>query len=87
MIIPRDGYRPDFAKVKKRLREKYRLSIGRAHNNPILDIRIYEVYYRDGHKDFLASNKIAESMFAWVNGEGNRYVLFQDIVDHRYDST
>ena len=40
--IPRDGDGPDFVKVTKRLRDKDRLPIGRAHNNPILDTIIYE---------------------------------------------
>ena len=34
-----------------------------------------------------ASNALAENMFAQVNGEENRHVLLQDIVNHRYDST
>ena len=87
LSIPRDGDRPDFAKVKKRLRDKYRLPIDRAHKNPTLDTRMYEVEYKDGHKSLLAANAIAENMFAQVDGEGNRHVLFQDIVDHMYDGT
>ena len=46
---------------------------------------MYEVQYKDGHKDLLAANAIADNMFAHVNGEGNQYVLFQDIVGRRYD--
>ena len=83
--IPRYRDGPDFANVTKRLREKYRTPISRAHNNLILDTRIYEVEYKDGHKDSLAANAIAENLFAQVYGEGNRHVLFQEIVDHMYD--
>ena len=39
--IPRYGDGPGFAKVTKRLRDKDRFPIGRAHNNPILDTRMY----------------------------------------------
>ena len=43
LSILRDGDRPDFARVIKRLRDKDRLPIGRSHNNPILDTRMYKV--------------------------------------------
>ena len=45
--IPIYGDEPDFSKVTKRLWDKDRLTIGRAHNNPILDTRMYEVDYKD----------------------------------------
>ena len=48
LAIPRDGDMPDFAKVTNRLRDKYRVPIGRAHNNPILDTRMYELEHKDG---------------------------------------
>ena len=41
LAIPRDGDRPEFAKVTKRLRNKDGLKIGRSHSNPILDTRMY----------------------------------------------
>ena len=85
--IPIDEDGPDFSKVRKRLRDKGRLPIGRAHNNSILDTRIYELEYKDGQKYFLAANEIAENIFDQVNGEGNRHVLFQEIANHRYDGT
>ena len=84
--IPRYGDGTEFSKVKKRLRYKDGLPIGRAHNNPILDTRMYEVEYNDRHKASLASNSIAENIFDQVDGDGNRHVIFQEIVDHRYDS-
>ena len=45
--IPIYGDEPDFSKVTKRLWDKDGLTIGRAHNNPILDTRMYEVDYKD----------------------------------------
>ena len=71
----------------KILRDKDGMPIDRDHNNPIIDTRIYQVYYKDGHKASLAANEIANNMFSKVNREGNRHVLFQEIVDHRYDGT
>jgi hypothetical protein len=87
LAIPRDGDGPDFAKVVKRLKDKDGLPIGKANNNSILDTRMYEVEYKDSHKASLAANAIAENMFAQVDDEGNRHVLFEEIVDHRTDGS
>jgi hypothetical protein len=76
LAIPRDSDGPEFARVTKRLKDKDGLPIGRANNNPILDTRMYEVEYPDGHKASLAANAIAENMFAQVDDKGNRHVLF-----------
>ena len=87
LAVPRDGDGPEFAKVTRRLRDKDGLPIGRANNNPILDTRMYEVEYPDGHKASLAANTIAENKFAQVDDEGNRHVLFDAIIDHRTDGS
>ena len=73
--------------MTKRLRKKGGLPIGRAYNNPILDTIMFEVEYKDGHKDSLEDNAIADNMFNQVDREGNWHFLFQEIVGHRYDST
>ena len=64
LAVPRVSDGPEFARVTKRLRDGNGLPIGVAHKNPILDTRMYEVEYKDGHKASLAANAIAESMFA-----------------------
>jgi hypothetical protein len=63
------------------------LPTGKANNNPILDTRMYEAEYPYGHKAILAANAIADNMFAKVDDEGNRHVLFKEIIDHRTDGT
>ena len=75
LAISRYGDRPEFDKVTKSLREKDGLPIGRAHNNPIMYTRMYEVEYKDRHKASLAVNAIAENMFAQSDGEGNWHIL------------
>jgi hypothetical protein len=85
LATPRDGDGPKFAKVTKRLRDKDGLPIGRANDNPMLDTRMHQVECSDGHKASLAANAIAENMFAQVDNEGNRHVLFNEIADHRTD--
>ena len=61
--------------------------IGISSDNPIIDIRMYEVEYQDSHTAALAANLIAENLFAQVDEEGNRSVLFDEIVDVRTDGT
>lgn len=87
VALPRNNDGPEFAKVTKRLRDKDGLPIGTANDNPILDSRLYEVEYADGHKAALAANTIAENMFAQVDDEGHRFVLLDAIVDHRVDGS
>ena len=87
LTLPRDGESPNFAKVTKRLRDANGIPIGTAHDNPILDSRIYEVEYVDGHTAALSANAIATNMFAQVDEEGNRYTLLDSIIDHRTDGT
>ena len=53
----------------------------------MLDTRIYEVEFCDGYKASLSANELAINLFSQCDEEGNRYVLFQDIVDHRTDGT
>ena len=87
VALPRDDTGPEFARVTTRLRDANGIPIGMANDNPILDTRIYEVEYLDGHKASLAANTIAENMFAQVDDEGNRHVLFDAITDHRVDGS
>ena len=49
---------PEFARGKKILKDANVSPIGVA-NNPILDSRMYEVEYNDGHTSSLAANIIA----------------------------
>ena len=87
VALPRDDDGPTFAKVTKRLRDANGLPIGTANDNPILDTRLYEVEYKDGHRVSLAANAIATNMFAQIDDEGNRFVLLDSIVDHRTDGS
>ena len=79
--LPRDGKGPELSRVFKRLQDKYGIPIGTANDNPILDSRIYEVEYPDGHQASLAANAISVHLFAHVDDEGHRSVLLQEIVD------
>ena len=75
------------AKVRGRKRQSDGTLRGKAHSNPILDTRTYEVEFADGQRTELAANVIAENMFAQCDSEGNQYLLLAGIVDHRKDSS
>ena len=71
LALPKDGESVLFTKVTKRLRDANGLPIGVAHDNPMLDTRIYEIEYHDSHKASFTSNTIAEKLFSQVDEEGN----------------
>ena len=83
LSLPRNNNEPQFARVTKRLRDANGNPIGTANDNPILDTRLFEVEYLDGHKAALAANTIAENLFAQIDDDGNRFVLMEAIEDHR----
>lgn len=83
LALPRDGDGPEFARVKKRMRDSEGNPIGRASNNLAEDTRVFEVEFADGHTASMAANAISENLFAQVDQEGNRLLLMEDIVDYR----
>ena len=85
LALPRDGEGPEFARVTKRLRDKDGLPIGTTNDSPILDLRLYEVEYLDGHKASVAANTIAENLFAQIDHDGNRFVTMDSIMAHHVD--
>jgi len=83
LALPRDDEGPSFARVKKRLKDADGLPVGVANNNPILDTRIFEVEFLDGHTAAMTANAIAENLFAQVDSEGHRLIMIDEIIDHR----
>ena len=68
------------------MRDNHGNPIGTANDNPILDSRMYEVQFADGHQQAMAANLIAENMFASVDEEGHRHLLLDSIIDTRKTS-
>jgi hypothetical protein len=86
LLLDRPGGQPELARVTKRLKDNSGNPIGRAHgNNPILDTRLYEVEYQDGYKTAMSANTVAENIFAQVDEDGHREILFDEIIGHRTD--
>jgi hypothetical protein len=64
LALPRDGDGPELARVKRRKTDHNGVPIGRANKNPILDTRVFEVEFLDGHTAAMTANGIAENLFA-----------------------
>ena len=65
-----DTLEPWYARVTKRLRDANGIPIGTAHDNPILDTRMYKVEFMDGEKSSLSANYIAENLFMQIDDDG-----------------
>jgi hypothetical protein len=61
--------------------------VGVANANPVLDTRVYEVQFSDGHIESYAANVNFENMYAQVDDEGNQFVLFDEIIYYRIDGS
>jgi hypothetical protein len=75
----------DKGTVLHRKRDAKGNNIGRSHHNPILDTRVYEVPFSNGHVAEYATNVIAENIYSMIDDEGYEHMLFKDIIDHRCD--
>ena len=80
-------YGPDgelkYAQVKKRVVDHECNTIGEAHNNPLMDMRQYEIEFSDGDLETMTANLIAENIIARVDDEGHEYLMMDKIEDHR----
>jgi hypothetical protein len=56
--------------------------VGVGHSNPLLDTRVYEVQFPDGHTEEFVANKIAKNIHSQVGEEGNQHILLKEIIDH-----
>ncbi len=82
ILLPR-GSSSARGKVRNRKRNSEGILVGHADPNPIKDTRTYEVEFPDGEIAELTANAIAESMYASCDDDGNEYLLFDSIVDHK----
>ena len=71
------------ATVKKRALDMNGEPIGKAHKNPLLDSREFEVEYIDDTTEILSANIIAENILAQVDDQGQMQLLIDEIIDHR----
>ena len=86
VLLPKGDYQ-FIGKVIKWKRDADDNPIGRAHSNPVLDTRVYEVEFPDGTIHDYAANILAEALYTQVDADGNRFLLLKEITDHEKDST
>ena len=60
--------------------------MSRAHTNPVLDTRMYHVELVGGKVIELATNVIAELIYAQCDADGNEYLLLDLLLDHRKEN-
>lgn len=61
------------AKVIGRKRNADGILVGHAHQNPLLDSRVYEIEFFDGERQEISYNVLAEHLLSKVDEEGNQY--------------
>ena len=72
------------ARVVTRHKDEAGLPIGRRHENPILDSRLYDVEFPDGSTDVVAANLIAENLYSQIDEQGHHHQTIKEIIDHRF---
>jgi hypothetical protein len=84
VILPtQDGQALGTVTVRKK--DLHGNPIGISNKNPILDTRVYEVTFPDGHSTEFSANTIAKCLYSQVDPEGHNYALFDKVVDWRRD--
>ena len=72
-------------RVVRRIRNDDGTIQGTRNDNPIFDIRVYEVVFPDGEVSEYSANVIAVNMWAQCDLDGNQQLLMDAIIDHRID--
>jgi len=86
VLIPKDDVLQP-ATVISRKRDESGNPIGRSHIMPMLDTRFYNVQFNDGHIEEYAASTIAKNIYSQLDTNGERYLIFQEIIDHIMDDT
>ena len=83
VLLPKDGKHMQAAQVIGRSTDGNGNPIGQYDANPIMNSRVYDVMSPDGSIQQYAANIIAENLYSQVDEEGHRYIMLDEIVDHR----
>ena len=73
--------------IKRRKRNESGELIGTAHENPIMDTRIYEVDFGEGDYMDYTTNLIMEKFYAQVDDDGQQFSILKGIVDAKSDES
>ena len=77
----------NIASVKRSSTDANGFSIGRAHNNPLLDTSEYEFQLEDSTNDRYFSNVIAENVYYQLDSKGHQNLVISDIIDPQKDGS
>jgi len=83
VVLPGTDGETVLAKVAGRKRDHNGLLVGTDNQNPILDTRVYQVEFPDGHLEEYSTNMIAEALYSQVDEEGFDTGILQEICDHQ----
>jgi hypothetical protein len=87
IVLPGIDGEQVLTEIKGRKRDHNGQLIGSSNPNPILDTRIYNVEFPDGHLEAYSTNKIAEALYSQVDQDGFNTGLLQEICDHKKSSS
>ena len=74
-------------KVMDRSRDSTGRPIGKSHDNPLLNTAEYICELEDGTIDKFLANTIAENIWSQCDFDGNEFLAYKEILDHRKDET
>ena len=84
VVLPsKDGESLVLTRVTNRKRDSDDRVLGRSHDNPILDTRVYQVEYPDGATAEFSANVIAENILSQVETDGFNFSYLSEIIGHR----
>ena len=75
------------ATVKSHKQTYNSLLLGRSHDNPMLDSRVYEVEFQDGTYSEYAANVLLENLYQQVDDEGRSHSILSSIINHSCDES
>jgi len=83
MTLPYNG-ESKLARIESRKRTiDGKMLIGRQHNNPIIDSRVYIAEFDDGGIAEYSTNILAEAIYSNIDEEGSPYAMIDGILSHR----
>ena len=65
--------------VKRRVVDDEGRPVGVPHDNPIIDLRQYEVEFLDSETKFMTANLIAENIIFQIDDYGHMHVMLDEI--------
>ena len=87
VLLQKDGEHMEAARVVGWARDEDSDAIDKYNSNPILNNRVYDVMFPDGSIQQYTANLIAEKIYSQVHEDRHRYILTNEIIDHRKEDT